>query len=104
MATLGEQTIWRQGTSQVIAFSTTVAATNAFGAQTYAVRLAADSHCNYAIGDGAQTATVASPFLPQNWVEIVKVSPGQKIAALQAASDGNVTAHSGTLWITELTA
>ena len=97
------ETIWRQGTTQTIAFSTTVGATNAFGAQTYAVRLAADSHCNYSIGDGAQTATTSTPFLPQNWVEVVRVTPGQRIAALQAASDGNVTAHAGTLWVTELT-
>ena len=94
----------RVGVTQTIAYSTSVAATNPFGAQTRQVRLVADSACCYKIGDGAQTAgsDATSVFLPLNWVEYVAVQPGQSIAAIQAATDGLVIAHSGTLWITEI--
>jgi hypothetical protein len=93
----------RGGTTQTIAFTgTSAGTTNAFGSETYQVRLVADAACCYSIGDGTQTATTSSPFLPANWVEYVTVSPGQKIAAIRASTDGLVTATSGTLWVTEL--
>lgn len=90
--------------TQTVAFTAaSVAATNPFGAQTHQVRLVADSACCYSIGDGAQTATTANPFLPANTLEYVGVGPGQSIAAIRASTDGLVTATSGTLWVTELT-
>jgi hypothetical protein len=92
----------RLSTTQAIAFDASAAIANAFGTQTYRVRLVANSACHVRIGDGAQTATVADPFLPANRVEIVIVTPGQRIAAIKAASDGLVTATAGTLWVTEL--
>jgi hypothetical protein len=93
----------RLGTTQTIAYTDTSAAiTNAFGAQTYQIRVVADSACHIKIGDGAQTATTSDPFLPANWPEYMTVTPGQRISAVRAASDGLVTATSGTLWVTEL--
>ena len=92
----------RNGTTQVIAYSTTTAITNAFGSETFQIRLVADSACCYRIGDGAQTATVADPFLPANWVEYVIVSPGQRLSVIKAATEGLVTSTNGTLWVTEL--
>ena len=68
----------RNGTTQTIAYSTTTAATNAFSSETYQLRLVANSACHYAIGDGAQTATTANPFLPANTVEYVTVNSGPK--------------------------
>jgi hypothetical protein len=93
------------GLTQTIAYTgSSVSATNKFGSETYQVRLVSDSACQYKIGDGAQTAAQdnTSPFLPANWVEYVRVNPGQQIAAIRAATDGLVTATSGTLWVTEL--
>lgn len=94
----------RIGTTQTIAYSTTVSATNPFGTETYQVKLVSNSACHYHIYDttGSATATTADPFLPANWVEPVTVTPGQKISALQAATNGLVTATAGTLWVTEL--
>jgi hypothetical protein len=93
----------RLGTTQTVAFTaSSAAATNPFGSQTRQVRLVADSACCYSIGDGAQTATTSSPFLPANWVEYVMVNAGQSIAAIRASTDGLVTATSGTLWVTEI--
>jgi hypothetical protein len=93
----------RLGITQTISISSSsAAASNPFGAQTYQVRISTDTNVNFVIGDGAQTATASDPFLPENRVEIVTVSPGQQIAAIEAATDGLVTGTSGTLWVTEL--
>jgi len=92
----------RIGTTQTIAYDSSVGATNPFGSATYQVRLVANSGCNYRIGDGAQTATMSDPYLPANAVEYVTVNPGQRIAALKAATNGLVSATAGTLWVTEM--
>lgn len=92
----------RAGVTQTIAFDGSAAASNTFGAETYQLRLVADSACCYRIGNGVQTATTADPFLPANVIEHVIVSPGQSISAIKAASNGIVTATPGTLWVTEM--
>lgn len=91
-------------TQQIIAYDGNTAVTNAFSSQTYHVRLSADSACHYQIGDGTQTASTSTPFLPAYAVEYVRVTPGQRISAIKAATDGLVTATAGTLYIAELTA
>src|SRR6266478_8408627 len=91
----------RIGATQTIAYDASVAIANAFGSETFQLRLVANSACCYRIGDGAQTATTADPFLPANVVEYVIVSPGQRISALKATG-GLVTATAGTLWVTEM--
>jgi hypothetical protein len=92
----------RLGVTQTIAYDGNTAVTNAFGAQTYQVRLASTSACNYEIGDGVQTASSADPFLPANVIEYVTVSPGQRISAIKSPTNGLVTATAGTLYITEI--
>ena len=92
----------KQGVTQVIAYDGSTAITNAFGAQTYQVRLVSNSACNFKIGDGAQTAATTDPFLPASWYEYVAVTPGQRISAIKAATNGLVTATAGTLWVTEM--
>lgn len=98
-----QASIGRPTVTQTIAYDSTTAITNAFGAQTYNIRLVANSACHFRIGDGVQTATAADPFLPALWETIVAVTPGQRISALKAATAGLVTATAGTLWVTELT-
>lgn len=92
----------RVGATQTIAYDASAAITNAFGPATYQLRLVASSACCYRIGDGAQTATIADTFLPANTIEYVIVSPGQRISAIKAATNGLVTATAGALWVTEL--
>jgi len=58
--------------------------------------ITATSGVRIAVGD-TPTASNTSPLLPVNWIEYIKVTPGQKIAAL---SNDTVT---GTLSVTELT-
>lgn len=92
----------RNSTTQAVAYNSAAASSNAFGSQTYQVRLAANSACHYAIG-ASPTATTSDAFMPANSVEYVQVNPGEKISAIRASSAGLVTATDGTLWVTELT-
>ena len=89
--------------TNVIAYTSVSVAGTSVGPQTYQVRLVANSACHVKIGDGAQTATSSSPFLPANSAEYVTVTPGQSVAAIRAVSNGLVTATDGTLWVTEVT-
>jgi hypothetical protein len=102
MSFFPKQSSSRSGVTQTIAFDGSAAIANAFGPESYQLRLVADSACCYRIGDGAQTATAADTFLPANAIEYVIVSPGQRISAIKAATNGLVTATAGTLWVTEM--
>lgn len=102
MPFISKQLSSRVGSTQTVAYDSSVAASNAFGPGIYQLRLVANSACCYRIGDGGQTATISDPYLPANTIEYVTVTPGQRIAALKAATNGLVTATAGTLWVTEL--
>lgn len=86
----------RPGVSQDIttgAESATLA--NAFGPETFQVRLAAKtSDVRYRVVEAAGgTAVSTDTLLPAGWVEYITVTPGQKIAAIQDTAAGvlNVT-------------
>jgi hypothetical protein len=97
---------YREGTKTNVAFNGSAGASvqsSAFGSQTYFIRVCAvgitgatNDGVRIAVGDNP-TATSTSALLPLGWFEYVKVTPGQKVAAL-----ANNTA-SGTLSVTELT-
>lgn len=78
----------RLGTVQNFTMSGTSQQSSAFGAQTYAVRLATnDQPAYFEVGENP-TATNADCLMPAGWIEDVTVSPGQKIAVLQAGTAG----------------
>src|SRR5262245_2147345 len=93
---------------QNLAFATAstgqfVTSTTAFSSQTYWIQICATgvetatTGVRYNVGEAATvTANSSSALLPLNWVQQVKVSPGQRLAAV---SQGGAT---GTLSITEL--
>lgn len=62
-----------------VATTSTAVASSAFGSQTYQVRVAAQAVCFYKV-DQAPTAATTDALLPANWVEYIKVNPGQKIS------------------------
>lgn len=104
MAFLPKQSSSRQGAVQVVTYSTAATIANAFGAETYQIRLSADSACFYLISEATNViaATVSNgSFLPANVIEYVTVSPGQKLSVIQAATDGLVTGTAGKLNVTE---
>ena len=102
MSFFPKQQASRVGTSQTIAYDSSVGIANPFSAGTYQLRLVANSACHYKIGDGVQTATTADTFLPANTIEYIIVSPGQRISAIKAVTNGLVTATAGSLWVTEM--
>jgi hypothetical protein len=65
-----------------VATTSTAAASSAFGAQTYQIRVCAAAVCYMKIGDPAATPTAATTdaMLPPNWIDFVTVAPGQKIS------------------------
>jgi len=67
-------------------------ATAAFGAQTYCVRVSAPTQPAYiTIGDGTPTAAATDSTVPAGWVDYFDVTPGQKLAVLQAGTAGTLT-------------
>ena len=93
--------LYRLGKAQQISLATSSTQGTAFGAQTFAVRLAllgvsATTQVVYRIGDGSQTSTLSTDSaLPDHWVETVLVSPSQNIAVIANTAGG-------TLSVTEL--
>jgi hypothetical protein len=97
---------YREGAKQNVSYAVAgglSAQSNAFGAQTYFIRICAAGVVGASI-DGVRisvgdnpTASATTTLLPVQWVEYIKCSPGQKIAVL-----GNA-ASTGTLNVTELT-
>jgi hypothetical protein len=86
-----QATRYRPGTSQNITVAAASAAvTNAFGSQTYAVRLASTTACWYVVA-GTPVATTSDVYLPAGVIEIIKVNPGEKVAAIQASAGGTMS-------------
>jgi hypothetical protein len=54
-------------------------------------------HCHYQIGSAPTANLTTSPMMPNNSIEIIKVTPGQKIAVIKDA-----TVTSSTVSVTEL--
>lgn len=82
------QTIWRNGTHQSVAYTGTAGTiSNAVGAATYAVRVVATSACHYSIG-AAPTATTSDPYLPADTPVEVRINPGEKVSFIQSSAGG----------------
>jgi len=75
----------RLGTVNNVAVATTstAVASSAFGSQTYQIRIAATAACFFKV-DKAPTAAATDALLPANWVEYIKVTPGEKVSVFSA--------------------
>lgn len=84
----GNADSYRLGTvnNVVVATTSTAAASNAFGSQTYQIRVVAPAACSMKIGDPAATPTAVTTdaAVVPNWENIVTVTPGQKISIFSA--------------------
>jgi len=93
----------RNGAVQNIAYtSSSVGIATSLGSQTYHIRLSSTSACYYKVGPTAQTATSTDVFLPPSWVEVVRVQPGNFVAAIKSPTSGSFTSADGVLNVTEL--
>lgn len=86
---------WKAGTTQVKAYTTSAAIDNAVGSQTRVVRVVTTTAAHIAFG-AAPTATTSDVYMPAGVAEYFAITPGEKIAAVQVASGGN-------LHVTEMT-
>jgi len=83
---------FRLGTTTAFTLSGSSQASAAFGAETFQVRVAtSDQPAFISIGDGTPTATASDAIMPPGWVDYFAVTPGQKIAVLQAGTAGKIT-------------
>jgi hypothetical protein len=86
------------GTTQVFTVTTSSVQSTAFGASTTMVRVScSQGHCHFQIGTNPTASLTTSPMMPNNLSEIIRVSPGQKIAVIK---DATVTVS--TFSVTEL--
>ena len=75
------------GTSQVATVTTSSVQMTAFGANTTMIRLAcAQGHCHFAIGTNPTASLTTSAMAAPNCVDIIRVTPGQKIAFIKDAA------------------
>jgi hypothetical protein len=85
----------RLGVNTVITMSLTSIATAAFGAQTYQIRVATSAQPAFikifdATGP-ASTASTSDVLIPANCWDYFTVTPGQKLAVVQAGSQGSIS-------------
>ena len=86
------------GTTQVFTVSNSSVQSTAFGASTTMIRLSCSlGHCHFQIGANPTASLTTSPMMPNNFSEIIRVSPGQKIAVIKDA-----TVAASTFSVTEL--
>jgi hypothetical protein len=86
------------GTTQIFTVTNSSVQSTAFGANTTMIRVSCSSgHCHFAIGANPTASVTTSPMMPNNFSEIIRVSPGQKIAVIKDA-----TVVAATLSVTEL--
>ena len=88
-----QNSIWRLGASQTVAYTGTAGTSTAVGTQTYAVSITVTTAAFVRLGG---VATTAYHFMVANTPLVVQCTPGQTVSAIQSATGGN-------LHITELT-
>lgn len=82
----------RLGTVHDFTLSATSQQTSAFGAQTYCVRIATtDQPAFFLVGTDPTVTAQNGHIMPAAAVDYITVTPGQKIAVLQAGTAGEIT-------------
>lgn len=90
MGSLNNIQAFKPGTVQVVAYTgTSAASSNAFGTGTHLVRLVATTDCHIKFA-GTPTATTSDMFLPAFTAEYFLAGEGEKVAAIQLSSGGNL--------------
>jgi hypothetical protein len=81
----------RLGTVHKFTMSGSSQATAAFGAQTRTVRIATADQPAYVVVASAPTAANTDSVVPAGVVDYITVTPGEKLAVLQAGTAGILT-------------
>ena len=75
----------RPGATQKLNTNNTSTRSDAFGNQTNYIRIVGSANFHFVLG-ASPTASATSALLPSGEVEIIKVSPGEKIAVFHGSS------------------
>tara|TARA_R100000231_G_scaffold15168_1_gene16195 strand:+ start:60 stop:338 length:279 start_codon:yes stop_codon:yes gene_type:complete len=75
----------RPGTTQKLTTNNSSTASSAFGSQTEYIRIVGSANFHFVLG-ASPTASASSALLPSGEIEILKVSPGEKIAVFHGSS------------------
>jgi hypothetical protein len=95
---------YRLGATTKLDVTSVTVSTGALGAQTYGVRIAANTPIHFRIfGDPgiSSVCTSADPVLPLQCVEVVGITPSQSLSFVKA-SGGAVTSADGLVTVTQL--
>ena len=75
------------GVTQVFTVTNSSVQSTAFGASTTMIRVSCSlGHCHFQIGTNPTASITKSPMMPNNFTEIIRVTPGQKIAVIKDSS------------------
>lgn len=87
-----DSTLKFSGVSQNVSVAVASAAvTNAFGANTFEIRVVSTTNCWLSFGASPTASAAANNvYLPANVVEYYHVNPGQKVAAIRDSADGTL--------------
>lgn len=79
-----------QGNVQNVSYTSSAAASSAFGTNTSVIRLLATTDCYYLVGTNPTATSSNGSRLPAGVVERIAVNPGDKISAIRVSSDGSL--------------
>lgn len=83
-------TNFRIGPTQNISVGASANSSTVFGSQTYAIRIVTTNKCWYAIGQSPTAAATTGNGVylePQN-IEVIRVSPGEKLSVITDTGSG----------------
>jgi hypothetical protein len=81
----------RPSTTQNFTMTGSNQQSNAFGAQTYMIRIATGAQPGYFLVSADPTASSSTAMIGANIVDYITVNPGQKIGVLQAGTGGVIS-------------
>lgn len=81
---------YKLGAAQEVVVGATSTQSAAFGADTKVIRVSSTTACRILIGSNP-TVLATSALLPPNWVELLMVKGGDKIATIQESAGGKLS-------------
>ena len=84
------------GVNEVVAFNASAATATAVSDSCFMVEIVASENCYISIESAPTATAVNGMYIVKDWPYFVKVTPGEKIAAIKVTTAGN-------LYVSELT-
>ena len=78
------------GVNEVVAFDASAAMATAVAAECFMVEVVASENCYISIESAPTATAVNGMYIVKDWPYFVKVTPGEKIAAIKVTTAGNL--------------